>query len=317
MKENALSIIVLIGSIFLILTGFIAGGNYLYSYYYLQSGIIDDLLSGIVTLFFISSIGFTMLFFLYPLVRNRNLKSLKSYGLIGLSVYILVGIIFSLYAAIIHDLSFLIASFIFLLYLGGIFFLLYLTSNNSGFILLKKTAKYLATAVNKEYYIDGVNIYESNNFQVIDKNISVYNNFPKKIKITEVDKVYLIKGQTREFYLVKVPLNYEVDLIYLANFKSSFTLNFIKNNDDLTKNQNHYEEYVLSTLDSSFKLKNHFIYRILSKDNLFSIELYDILLMPKMNKTTGLQFLYLIDKSDYVFSSKEEALESIEELINY
>lgn len=312
MKENPLSILVLIGSIFLILTGFIAGGNYLYSFYYLQLAIVDDLLSGIVTLFFISSIGFTMLFFLYPLVRNRNLKSLKSYGLIGLGVYILVGIIFSLCAAIIYDLSFLIASFIFLLYLGGIVFLLYLSSNKSGFILFKKTAKYLATAVNKEFYIDGVNIYESKNFQVINKNISIYNNFPKKVKIAESEKIYLIKGQTREFYLVKLSLNSDVDLICLANFKSSFILSFIKNNDDLMKNQNNYEEYVLSTLDSSFQLKNHLIYRILSRDDLFKIELYHILLMPKMNKTTGLQFIYFLDDSDYVFSSKEEALKCIE-----
>ncbi|VEU81310.1 hypothetical protein [Haploplasma axanthum] len=229
----------------------------------------DNLVMGfsMVPLFVIIGIASLVQYFLK--IKNRSILELVAkkgfrYTIISIVLLLSLGIIVS--GVLLKNYFVIIIGVVYLLVLSG-FIVLYksLFRDDKNFNN-KITKRYLGVLVGDEYYLNGVNILDNNNYEVIDKRIilSIDN------REYESDEIIYVKGKTFKFLIAYKIVGDSEKIAFAVRHADFYKLRFndidTNANTDMKKNyeyiQAYYENNKEKYNDPTFYYDEESIYRI-------------------------------------------------------
>ena len=313
MNKKWLVILFALAGILIALVGAISTISYAKSFFIENSGVLDDLQSGIVTCFFIMPLGL-YLFNLGMLYRKTTLLTPSQYGdkfvCIPLVIFQIIGALVSGYVAIKYDLVFIVVPIILLSIVLLLIFVMRYSGLKPGKIS-RRSNKFVACTFTHSFYIDGVDVFDTKNqIKRISKPINLYR---FKRFVGKVDDIYVINGNTIQFYVVIFPHKSGAELIYFVNLKP--ILYFLAN--DLQSAQINIDNniaFVKDTLKNEYKFNKNFAYKIEEVSDGYHIEIHAIMYLPSFNEDLKIKtHLPLINE---VCLSLEEAEQKLEQFVN-
>ena len=316
MKSKKISMITfIIGGLLLTCIGVVATILYAKSYFINDSGVLDDLQSGIVTCFFFISMGLYMISIGINL-RNAQLITPLQYGdrfiCIPLIIFQIIGIFISGYVAIKYDWSFIVVSIVLLIAATFLILATWTNSAKPGKILFRKSKKFVACTFTHSFYIDGVDVFDTKNqIGKINKTVKLY--WFKKI-VGNVKDVYIINGKTTQFYVALYQYSDSAELIYYVNEKP--ILYFLTNEiTSIETNLSNHMAFMQEKLKDEYKFQNNLAYKIVEKDNSFQVVINAILLLPNLDK--NLKIITQVTVFNKTCLTLEEAEKEIEQYLSY
>lgn len=298
----------------LIISGVGLGVSIIYfrNYFIVKTNVLDDLQSGIITSCFIFPLG--LYIFYLSLGFNSKLSIKKKFGDLRICIpcllLLLAGFISSIIVSIKFDLTYLFASFIFLLLILVVIFLIYFDSNHPGFVH-KKSKRFYTCTYNQHFYIDGVDIYDECNYsKVVDKKVKL---FYRKKFVGNSDKVILIQGTTKKFYIAIYHHDENYDLIYFLNIRTALKLTFISQ-EDTQRNYDENYNYTLSLIQDNYIIKDNLAFKIKKANDVYKVDVYLIFSLPQLNLNLKINPTLKMYQSEIENHTIEEANQEIDKL---
>ncbi len=298
----------------LIISGIGLGVSIIYfrNYFIVKTNVLDDLQSGIITSCFIFPLG--LYIFYLSLGFNSKLSIKKKYGDLRICIpcllLTLTGLISTLIVSIKFDLTYLFASFIFLLLIFVVIFLIYFDSKHPGFVH-KKSKRFYSCTYNQHFYIDGIDIYDEGNYKKeIDKKVKLF--FRKKF-VGISDKVILIQGTTKKFYITIYHYDENYDLIYFLNLKTALKF-AISKQEDTQKNYDENYNYIVSLIQNDFIIKDCLAFKIITINDVYKVEVYLIFNLPQLDLNLKINPTLKMYQSEIEHNNIEEANQEIDQL---